>query len=68
LERCGQGVRALYSEDGCQWLLAGETALASAGPWAAGLFGLGMVDRTVHPGAPAGGAAIRFAEIRLWQG
>jgi hypothetical protein len=68
LERCGQGVRALYSEDGRQWLLAGETALAGAGPWAAGLFGLGMVDRTVHPGAPAGGAAIRFAEIRLWQG
>jgi hypothetical protein len=68
LERCGQQVRALYSEDGRQWLLAGETALAGAGPWAAGLFGLGMVDRTVYPGAPAGGAAIRFAEIRLSQG
>jgi hypothetical protein len=67
LERSGQEVRALFSEDGRRWLLVGTTTLAVAGPWAAGLLGLGMVDRMIYPGAPAGGAAIRFDSIRLWR-
>ena len=42
----------------------GTATLAVDGPWAAGLLGLGMVDRILFPGAPAGGAAIRFDSIR----
>ena len=68
LERSGQKVRALFSEDGRQWLRVGTAALAVDGPWAAGLLGLGMVDRILFPGAPAGGAAIRFDGIGLWRG
>ena len=67
LERSGQEVRALFSEDGCRWFLVGNAALAVDGSWAAGLLGLGMVDRTIFPGAPAGGAAIRFDLIKLWR-
>lgn len=67
LERSGQEVRALFSEDGRTWLLIGTTTLAVDGPWTAGLLGLGMVDRMVFPGAPAGGAAIRFDSIKFWR-
>jgi DNA-binding SARP family transcriptional activator len=68
LERNGQEVRALYSEDGCRWFLVGKATLAVDGPWAAGLLGLGMVDRILFPGATAGGAAIRFDSLQLWRG
>ncbi|MFN8467547.1 MAG: AAA family ATPase [Caldilineaceae bacterium] len=67
LERSDQEVRALFSEDGRGWLLVGQTALAVDGPWSAGLLGLGMVDRTLVPGAPPGGAAIRFDSIKFWR-
>jgi hypothetical protein len=68
LERNGQEVRALFSEDECHWFLVGKTTLAVDGPWAAGLLALSMVDRILYPGAPAGGAAICFDSLRLWRG
>ena len=68
LERSGQEVRALFSEDGRRWFLVGKTMLAVEGPWSAGLVGLGMVDRILFPGALAGGAAIRFDSLRIWRG
>ena len=61
-------MQALYSEDGRQWLRVGATTLVAGGQWAAGLLALGMVDRSMYPGAPAGGAAIRFDAVRLWRG
>jgi hypothetical protein len=64
LERSGDTVRALYSEDGRQWLLVAE-AEAAPGSWTAGLIALGMVDRAIHPGAPGGGGAMRFRAIHL---
>ena len=68
LARSGDKVQALYSEDGRQWLLIGETTLVVGGPWTIGLLALGIVDRILYPGAPAGGAAIRFDSIQLWRG
>ena len=58
LERSGQQVRALFSEDRRHWLLVGTATLAVDGPWSVGLLGLGMVDRIVSQARPP--AAPRF--------
>ena len=65
LERSGETVRALYSEDGHRWLLVADAEAAAAGQWTAGLMALGMVDRAIFPSAPGGGGAMRFRAIHL---
>lgn len=65
LERTGEQLRALFSEEGDQWWLVGEVTLASAGAWEVGLYAQGLIDRLLYPQAPASGAALRFTKLRF---
>jgi tetratricopeptide (TPR) repeat protein len=66
LERRGSRVRALCSADGHAWFTAGEVAF----PWRegeqVGVHAIGMIDRTIFPGAFPAGTAILFASFGVW--
>jgi hypothetical protein len=68
LERRGNRVRALCSADGDVWFTVGEVEFPVADPIAVGLFAVGMINRTIYPGAYPDGTAIRFESFRLWRG
>jgi class 3 adenylate cyclase/tetratricopeptide (TPR) repeat protein len=65
LERRGATVTALVSADGQQWLSAGTVDFA-ADPVQVGLFAVGDIDRSCHPGAFPEGTALRFSAADLF--
>jgi tetratricopeptide (TPR) repeat protein len=67
LERTDDRVRALCSADGESWFSVGHVAFPVEGPLQVGLHAIGMIDRTVYPGAYPDGTAIRFESFTLWE-
>lgn len=67
IERRDATVRGLCSADGEHWWLVGACAWSWPGAVAAGPFVLGLIDRTIYPGAPAAGGALTFASVQLWR-
>jgi hypothetical protein len=67
LERNGVWIEALCSEDGEHWFSLGQARFALTGPIQVGLYAIGMIDRTIYPGAHRAGTAIRFEEFALWE-
>jgi regulation of enolase protein 1 (concanavalin A-like superfamily) len=68
LERQGSRVRALCRADGGAWYTAGEAEFPGEDVVEVGLHAIGMIDRTVYPGAHPEGTAIRFDSFELWSG
>lgn len=66
LERRGARVDALCSADGDTWWSVGHASFLADDPVQIGLCAIGMIDRTVYPGAYREGTAIRFETFRLW--
>jgi hypothetical protein len=67
LERSGDEVRALCSQDGEHWLTAGQIHFPAEDPLQTGLHAIGHIDRTIYPGAYRDGTAIRFEAFQLWK-
>lgn len=67
LERRGDRVCGLCSVDGIAWFLVGEMEWVWPGTLLAGVYVVGMVDRTLYPGAPPHGGALCFDNVRIWQ-
>jgi class 3 adenylate cyclase/tetratricopeptide (TPR) repeat protein len=68
LERLGTRVNALCSADGERWFTAGQVEFPIEDPVEVGLHAIGMIDRTIYPGAYPEGTAIRFERFDLWGG
>jgi tetratricopeptide (TPR) repeat protein len=66
LERLGPRVNALCSADGMDWFTLGFVEFPVEDPVEVGLHAIGMIDRTIYPGAYPEGTAIRFESFRLW--
>jgi hypothetical protein len=66
LERAGEQVRAFCRVEGGPWYTVGHVAFPVTDPILAGPHAIGLIDRTVYPGAHPDGAAIRFESFRLW--
>jgi hypothetical protein len=66
LERQGPQVRALCSANGTTWWTAGDVTFPAREGEQVGLHALGMIDRTIYPGAFPQGTAIRFAFFDVW--
>jgi regulation of enolase protein 1 (concanavalin A-like superfamily) len=66
LARRGERVDALCSADGETWWSVGHAAFPVDDPVQIGLCAIGMIDRTIYPGAYREGTAIRFEAFRLW--
>jgi hypothetical protein len=66
LERQGAQVKALCSADGRNWFTVGEAEFPAENPVEVGLHAIGMIDRTIYPGAHPAGTAIRFESFALW--
>lgn len=64
IERSGSHVAAYCSADGCTWHTIGSVPLAGS-PCLAGPYAIGLIDRTIYPGAHPQGACIRFSELSL---
>jgi hypothetical protein len=60
LERLSSRVNALCSADGAEWFSVGHTEFPAEDPVEVGLHAIGMIDRTLYPGAYPEGTAIRF--------
>lgn len=67
IERRGATVRGLCRADDERWWLVGACEWSWSGALASGPFVLGLVDRTIYPGAPAAGGALTFASVQLWR-
>ena len=67
LERRRDRVRGLCSGDGIAWSLVGETEWVWSGILLAGPYVIGLVDRTLYPGAPPHGGVLCFDTVRIWQ-
>jgi DNA-binding SARP family transcriptional activator/tetratricopeptide (TPR) repeat protein len=67
LERTDDRVRALCSADGESWFSVGHVGFPVEGPLQVGLHAIGLIDRTVYPGAYPDGTAIRFESFTLWK-
>jgi hypothetical protein len=59
-------VNALCSADGECWFTAGHVEFPVADPVEVGLHAIGMIDRTIYPGAYPEGTAICFERFELW--
>jgi tetratricopeptide (TPR) repeat protein len=66
LERVAERVRALCSADGETWFSVAEIQFEASDPVQVGLYANGEIDRVVHPGVHAKGAAIRFHSFQQW--
>jgi len=44
----------------------GQIHFPTEGPLQVGLHAIGMIDRTIYPGAYPDGTAIRFESFQLW--
>ena len=66
LARRGERVDALCSADGETWWSVGHAAFPAEDPVQIGLCAIGMIDRTIYPGAYREGTAIRFESFRMW--
>jgi hypothetical protein len=66
LERIGNAVRALCSENGDEWYTAGQVEFPIADPLEVGLYAIGNIDRALYHGAFPDGTAIRFSDVELW--
>jgi class 3 adenylate cyclase/tetratricopeptide (TPR) repeat protein len=67
LERLGSRVNALCSADGVEWFTVGHVEFPVEDPVEVGLHAIGMIDRTIYPGAYPEGTAIRFESFHLWR-
>jgi hypothetical protein len=65
LERIGNGVRALCSSDGCEWLTVRRSDFATENPVDVGVYAIGDIDRIIQAGAFTQGSAIRFESFEL---
>jgi regulation of enolase protein 1 (concanavalin A-like superfamily) len=65
LERAGDQVRALCSQDGHQWFGVGQVAFPAQDPVQIGVCAIVNIDRAVYHGAYPDGTAIRFMAFRL---
>ena len=45
----------------------GEVEFPVADPVQVGMIAIGMIDRSIYPGAYPEGTAIRFERFRLWE-
>jgi class 3 adenylate cyclase/tetratricopeptide (TPR) repeat protein len=68
LERIGSRVNALCSADGESWFTVGHVEFPVEDPVQVGLHAIGMIDRTIYPGAYPDGTAIRFESFTLCGG
>jgi adenylate cyclase len=68
LERIGSRVNALGSADGESWFTVGHVEFPVEDPVQVGMHAIGMIDRTIYPGAYPEGTAIRFESFTLWGG
>jgi class 3 adenylate cyclase/tetratricopeptide (TPR) repeat protein len=68
LERISSRVNALCSADGESWFTVGHVEFPVEDPLQVGVHAIGMIDRTVYPGAYPEGTAIRFESVTLWGG
>jgi tetratricopeptide (TPR) repeat protein/regulation of enolase protein 1 (concanavalin A-like superfamily) len=66
LARRGGRVDALCSADGETWWSVGHAAFPADDPVQIGVCAIGMIDRTIYPGAYREGTAIRFEVLRVW--
>jgi hypothetical protein len=66
IERCGSEIRALCSENGEEWYSVGRVDFGSGEPPVVGLYGIGWLQREIHPGAFPEGSAIRFESFEIW--
>jgi tetratricopeptide (TPR) repeat protein len=66
LERRESTVRALCSADGEQWFTAGEVEFPAREGEQIGVHAIGMINRTIYPGAFPEGTAIRFESFEMW--
>jgi regulation of enolase protein 1 (concanavalin A-like superfamily) len=66
LERHGDSVHALCSADGESWFTVGQTRFPVGDTIEVGLHAIGMIERTIYPGAYPDGTAIRFERFELW--
>ena len=66
LKRSGGAVVGLCSADGETWWSVGHAAFPTDDPVQVGLCAIGMIDRTIYPGAYREGTAIRFESFRMW--
>jgi tetratricopeptide (TPR) repeat protein len=66
LERTGDGVNALCSADGREWFAVGHAGFPVQDPVLVGLYAIGVIDRTIYPGAYPEGTAIRFESFEVW--
>jgi DNA-binding SARP family transcriptional activator/class 3 adenylate cyclase/regulation of enolase protein 1 (concanavalin A-like superfamily) len=66
LVRRGDRMDALCSADGETWWSVGHAAFPTEDPVQIGLCAIGMIDRTIYPGAYRDGTAIRFESFRMW--
>jgi hypothetical protein len=67
LERQGSRVSALCSADGGTWFTAGHTEFAVEEPVKLGPYAIGMIDRTIYPGAYPDGTSTRFEQFEFWE-
>jgi hypothetical protein len=65
-QRSGGEVTGFCSADGETWWSVGHTAFPAADPVQIGVCAIGMIDRTIYPGAYREGTAIRFEAFRMW--
>jgi len=66
LQRSGGEVVGLCSADGQTWWSVGHASFPVDDPVQIGLCAIGMIDRTIYPGAYREGTAIRFESFRMW--
>lgn len=66
LVRRGERVDALCSADGETWWNVGHAAFPTEDLVQIGVCAIGMIDRTIYPGAYREGTAIRFESFRMW--
>jgi tetratricopeptide (TPR) repeat protein len=66
LERVGVEVRAFCRGEGGFWYTVGHVAFPVADPIHVGPHAIGLIDRTIYPGAYPDGTAIRFESIHIW--
>jgi hypothetical protein len=67
LERVGERVNALCSDDGEQWFSVGHVDFPADNPVQIGLHAIGMIDRLIYPGAYPDGTAIRFESFTVYR-
>ena len=65
LERIGDQIRALCRVPDQAWYSVGSVNIPFEGPYEAGIFACGYVDRTIYPGTPAGGGSLCFESFAL---